>query len=137
MKTYAPGSAAEFGKRLSDALESKNNGNQSELARVVGCTPQAANKWVSGIQFPREKYLRRIADFLGVTPEWLRFGSPSTPVAPPAPQYLLLYVLIEEAEILSLYRGLTERGKRQFKAAIDAAEKLPDEALPKKGQRSA
>lgn len=132
MKTYEKGTPAEFGRRLTKELDRKNGGNRSELARYVGCSPQAAAKWLSGQQFPRDKALRKTAEFLGVTPEYLRFGTPLEPAAPPQPQYLLAYVRVDEAELLTHFRELSETGKRQFRASLQAAERLPQAQLPKK-----
>lgn len=137
MKTYEKGTAAEFGRRLTRELERKNGGNQSELARFVGCTPQAANKWLSGQQFPRDNALRKIAEFVNVTPEYLRFGAPpQASITPPQPQYLLVYIRVEEAELLTHFRELSETGKRQLRAALQAAERLPQADLPRKSNGS-
>lgn len=61
-------------KRLTDLLQAKNGGNQSEMARHVGVTPQAVQKWMAGITEPRGKNLEMAAEFLGVTPAYLKFG---------------------------------------------------------------
>jgi len=136
MKTYEKGTAAEFGKRLARELERKNGGNQSELARFAGCSPQAVNKWLSGQQFPRDKTLRKVAEYVNVTPEYLRFGTQIAPPTPPQPQYLLVYVRVDEAELLTHFRELSETGKRQFHASLQAAERMPQEDLPKKSSGS-
>jgi len=136
MKTYVKGSAAEFGQRLSKALIDKNGGNQSELARAIKCSPQAVQKWVSGVQFPRDKTLRQLAEYLGVTPEWLRFGATGEQVPPQTPEFILAYIKVEEAELLTNYRELTEAGKRQFRVAAASAERLPTASLPKKSQQA-
>jgi phage repressor protein C with HTH and peptisase S24 domain len=60
--------------RLSDLLQAKNGGNQSEMARYIGVTPQAVQKWMSGVTEPRGKNLDMAAEFLGVTPAHLKFG---------------------------------------------------------------
>lgn len=61
-------------KRLTDLLQAKNGGNQSEMARHIGVTPQAVQKWMAGITEPRGKNLDMAAEFLGVTPAYLKFG---------------------------------------------------------------
>ena len=58
--------------RIRAALASKNGGNQSEMARFVGVSPQAVQKWVSGVTEPRGDNLRLTAEFLGVTESFLR-----------------------------------------------------------------
>jgi phage repressor protein C with HTH and peptisase S24 domain len=80
--------------RLARLLQAKNGGNQSEMARYVGVTPQAVQKWMSGVTEPKGKNLQRAAEFLGVTPGVLLFGSeskaadngPSLPATPPSRQ---------------------------------------------------
>lgn len=61
-------------KRLTDLLQAKNGGNQSEMARYIGVTPQAVQKWMAGVTEPRGKNLEMAAEFLGVTPAHLKFG---------------------------------------------------------------
>lgn len=60
--------------RLEAALQAKNGGNQSELARFIGVSPQAVQKWISGISEPRGKNLQLAAEFLGVPEQVLRYG---------------------------------------------------------------
>lgn len=65
--------------RLQQALALKNGGNQSELARHIGVSPQAVQKWIAGDSEPRGKNLELAAQFLNVTPAYLRFGIDSEP----------------------------------------------------------
>lgn len=60
--------------RLTQLLDAKNGGNQSEMARYIGVTPQAVQKWMSGITEPRGRNLELAAEYLGVTPAVLKFG---------------------------------------------------------------
>lgn len=60
--------------RLERLLQAKNGGNQSELARHIGVSPQAVQKWIAGAAEPRGKNLDKAAEFLGVTPAYLKFG---------------------------------------------------------------
>ena len=72
--------------RIETLLAAKNGGNQSEMARFVGVTPQAVQKWIAGVAEPRGKNLELAATFLGVTPSTLKFGAGSgTPPAPSLP----------------------------------------------------
>ena len=61
--------------RLGLALQAKNGGNQSELARFVGVSPQAVQKWLAGVTEPRGENLMRAAEFVGMTPSALKFGA--------------------------------------------------------------
>ncbi|MDN4038673.1 S24 family peptidase [Massilia sp. YIM B02443] len=60
--------------RIEKLLSDKNGGNQSEMARYIGVSPQAVQKWVAGESEPRGKNLDLAAEFLGVTPAHLKFG---------------------------------------------------------------
>jgi len=62
--------------RIESYLAAKNGGNQSEMARYVGVSPQAVQKWIAGLAEPRGKNLELAAEFLGVTPAHLKFGTP-------------------------------------------------------------
>lgn len=61
--------------RIEQQLLKKNGGNQSEMARYIGVTPQAVQKWIAGDSEPRGKNLEMAAQFLGVTPAMLKFGA--------------------------------------------------------------
>jgi len=67
-----------IGKRIERLLLLKNGGNQSELARYCGITPQAVQKWIAGGSEPRGKNLVMCADFFRVTPAYLKFGEKET-----------------------------------------------------------
>ena len=61
--------------RIESYLQDRNGGNQSEMARFIGVSPQAVQKWVAGQAEPRGKNLHLAAEFLGVSPSELKFGS--------------------------------------------------------------
>lgn len=61
-------------KRIKKALEDKNGGNQSEMARFIDVSPQAIQKWIAGISEPRGKNLTKAAEFLGISELELRYG---------------------------------------------------------------
>jgi SOS-response transcriptional repressor LexA len=60
--------------RLAALLDAKNGGNQSELARHAGVSPQAVQQWISGKTVPRGNHLAKVADYLGVTRSFLLYG---------------------------------------------------------------
>lgn len=64
--------------RIEQQLMKKNGGNQSEMARFIGVTPQAVQKWIAGESEPRGKNLELAAKFLGVSPAMLKFGTESS-----------------------------------------------------------
>ena len=63
----------EIGKRIAEARAAKGM-NQSELARALGVTPQAVQKWEAGWA-PKGARLREVAEALGTTVEYLLTGS--------------------------------------------------------------
>ena len=60
--------------RLDYAVRRGSTVSQSELARLVGVTPQAWSGWEAGLSEPALATLERAAEVLGVTPGWLAFG---------------------------------------------------------------
>lgn len=71
---YPDSMSIEIGNRLSHLLMLKNGGNQSELARYCGVTPQAVQQWMAGKTVPRAGKLKLAAEFLNSTPEEILFG---------------------------------------------------------------
>ena len=69
----------------------KLNLNQSQLAELVGVSPQAVQQWESGATQPRGKRLNKIAQVLKLPPALMHFGASSEPsdapgaIAGPAP----------------------------------------------------
>jgi transcriptional regulator with XRE-family HTH domain len=57
----------------------KLNLNQSQLAELVGVSPQAVQQWESGATQPRGKRLNKIAEVLKLPPSLMHFGAPSEP----------------------------------------------------------
>lgn len=68
--------------RIEQSLSRKNGGNQSEMARHIGVSPQAVQKWIAGESEPRGENLAKAAQFLGVTQSYLKFGDQSEQQAP-------------------------------------------------------
>jgi HTH-type transcriptional regulator, cell division transcriptional repressor len=55
----------------------KLNLNQSQLAELVGVSPQAVQQWESGATQPRGKRLNKIAQVLKLPPTLMHFGAAS------------------------------------------------------------
>src|SRR5688500_11060058 len=55
----------------------KLNLNQSQLAELVGVSPQAVQQWEAGATQPRGKRLNKIAQVLKLPPALTHFGIPS------------------------------------------------------------
>ena len=122
---YAP-----FAARFMELLEVKANGNRSECARAMDCTPQAVSKWASGTQIPRGDQMDKLAAWLGTTPGYLRYGEGDRP-EPVGPKLILMFVEgTIEAQLLNDFRLGTDRGKMQVLAAARRMEKIPADEWP-------
>ena len=65
-----------FHERLKQKMEEKGV-TPAALARAASVSPVAAGKWVHGESEPKAAKLKLIADFLGVTDDWLLTGKGS------------------------------------------------------------
>lgn len=63
----------DIGERITAARESARL-NQSELARQMGVSPQAVQKWEAGETVPRGQRIERLASVLGVAVGYLMSG---------------------------------------------------------------
>jgi transcriptional regulator with XRE-family HTH domain len=75
-KAFGERICSEF-KRMGLPLDSP-----TEIARVINrklpqlsVTPQAVRKWIFGEGFPSQDKLVMLADWLGVSAQWLRYGT--------------------------------------------------------------
>ncbi len=80
----------DFAQRLNIALKASHPSNLkvvkggTDLARQFnlkhkgnsGVTPQAAHKWLTGQVIPTHDKIRTLAEWLGVSEHWLRYGPP-------------------------------------------------------------
>ena len=72
----------EFSKRFALALEQTNKSKLvvdvwrafNALSTHAPVTPHAVRKWLMGEAIPAQPKLRTLADWLGVSVAWLRFG---------------------------------------------------------------
>lgn len=83
-------------KRIEDCRHSLNI-SQSELARKIGVTPQAVQKWEKAKTVPRGTTLQRLADVLGVSPAYIQFGITPPAEHPSVGQELPEYVVTRRA----------------------------------------
>ena len=66
-----------FAERLDLACKNKglpNKGRGKQIADILKLTPKAVSKWFNAETMPSAANTYVLADFLGVTPEWLTFG---------------------------------------------------------------
>jgi transcriptional regulator with XRE-family HTH domain len=95
-------------------------------------TPQAAHKWLNGAAVPSSEKIKTLAEWLGVSPHWLRYGSPDaedrkhrsdSPKGksnkPPTPE--------AEQRLVTSFRDLSERQRNVVLSLIDEfrARRLP------------
>lgn len=85
-----------IGDRIKRLLDTKNGGNQSELARFAKVSPQAVQQWIANETSPRGKNLDRAAEFLNTTPAELRFGEPPASNAQPDKEVQAILDLLEK-----------------------------------------
>jgi transcriptional regulator with XRE-family HTH domain len=89
-------------KRLNELMEERHVSNV-QLSKAVGCKESAVRKWRKGESEPRKgKLLKKVADYFGVSEEYLLFGKGEKPL-PPTDQDLLAILKeygIEHPEVL-------------------------------------
>lgn len=109
-----------FGRRLRQALAAAGADERSptRLAREfnrrskgASVSINAAHHWLRGYSIPSQDKLKALAAWLGVTPEWLRFGETEAP----AVQYSAREPVPTESdlELLRQFRRLST-GNRQI-----------------------
>jgi len=121
-----------FAARLKKALKrsSKKIETATELALQFNLrqhgepiTPQAAAKWLSGTARPTVDKIQTLADWLDVSPEWLRFGvtdmKRSRPGKGAKPAGDAIQPTAEELEVLRRLRGLSEYRRQLVEGVIE------------------
>lgn len=76
--TRAEQARSAFSARLNEAMADaghKPYGRASRLAEVFGVSTKGAGKWLKGESFPETSRIKTIADWLGVSTEWLLSGN--------------------------------------------------------------
>jgi transcriptional regulator with XRE-family HTH domain len=114
--------------RLRVELNRRGRGAISELARYVGVKPQTARTWVREGVSPKEPNIEKIAEYLKVSPHWLRYGdavAPPPPPPQPPPEPVLEYLIEDEHQLIQNYRRCTQEGRDQILTASRVAEKMP------------
>jgi DNA-binding XRE family transcriptional regulator len=79
MAVWSPKRPRTLGKRIAQARREKavyegRDIDQIEVADAVGVTGAAVSRWESDQKSPRVGHLVQVAEYLGVTPSWLRYG---------------------------------------------------------------
>ena len=85
-------------------LRTEKHISQRELAAAVGLTQQAVAKWEKGISDPDSGTLLKLADYFGVTVDYL-LGRSDTETQKENPTVKYNALSDEEQELLNLYRA--------------------------------
>lgn len=111
----------EFSQRLRETLrraacpESATHLAREFNSRVAGnpVSVHAARKWLMGEAIPTQEKLRLLSQWLGVSAEWLRFGTGEQRVRAKKREAPMQRMAVEhEAASLEDYRHLSESGRR-------------------------
>ena len=95
------------GQILKDLRESKHL-RQSDLANILDVTQQAYQRYESGTSEPNGETMCKLADFYGVTTDYLLGREPPTPdVITPTDEEL-------ETALLEAYRAMPEDARKDF-----------------------
>ena len=87
-----------FAKNLREMIPGKKVG---ELAKYLGCTPQAINQYKQGTAFPKTENLIKIAEYLGVSMDYL-LGLSNVSSLDPDVKMVCQYTGLSESSVLAL-----------------------------------
>ena len=118
----------EFASRLRDLLHQPDM-NQSKLADHIGVTRQAISAWSLGISLPDIEKFGLIADFFGVSTEFL-LGRTDVSKPDATKQALAEYLCLSEAAIDEIKRlqsmHLEQNMENDFKLTVKEPEPLTE-----------
>ncbi|CZY38413.1 helix-turn-helix domain-containing protein [Salmonella enterica] len=119
-----------FAYRFNQAL-TEHGWNLSDLARRVGVTPQAAQKWAKGISIPRGLKLKSLAEVTGKPEHWY-FMQPDTDDPEVMAQLGIPKKLdVTEEALLAIFNQLPEAEKLRLiihaKGVLKELEELKDD----------
>lgn len=83
-------------------LRDKKGIKDADVARETGITKSTFTDWKNGRSIPKSDKLSKIAEFLGVTENYLRTGNEKPEILPLMP---------EQFELLELYSALKDEQK--------------------------
>lgn len=95
----------QAGVRTISPTKLANDFNLLHQGRPV--TTQAAHKWLNGTAIPAQDKIRTLAEWLHVSPEWLRYGDAEKKTRNSARLNVPPYLTLEE-QTLSDFRQLSE-----------------------------
>ncbi len=116
----------DFTGRLKDALAENGVamwGAGVRLAKIAGVTPKATNKWLNGESMPSRAKMLAIAEWLGVSVEWLEYGE-----GPKKPGYSKQQPdNVQVSETLDALYALRGKVTPRSRKALDSIEKAANE----------
>ena len=100
-------------------LMARKRMTNAELAKRLGVSRQAVQFWCVGRSLPKGTNMIRLAEFFGVSPEWLRTGevggTPTLPVSAPP--------LLDDGESMPLGYSIVKSFRLDFRADPAGARK--------------
>ncbi|WP_232823838.1 helix-turn-helix transcriptional regulator [Salinicola sp. CPA57] len=81
-------------------------------------TFQAVRRWLRGDSIPSQDKLQVLAGWLGVEPQFLRYGQQSSQDRGEMQATWVIPVGGEEDEVLRIYRGLTEEQRKILRQVV-------------------
>ncbi|WP_234774746.1 transcriptional regulator [Paraburkholderia tropica] len=108
-------------KRIETATQLSTQFNLRHPAEPI--TPQAAQKWLTGTARPTVDKIKTLADWLDVSPEWLRFGVTDMKRSRPARDAKSADATVrptaEELDLLRRLRGLSAYRRQLVEGVIE------------------
>ncbi|MGM9936361.1 MAG: helix-turn-helix domain-containing protein [Candidatus Ornithomonoglobus sp.] len=98
--------------RILMTLESKNI-EQKALADAIGVRKQTISDWKSGKTKSYTKYIAQIAEFLGVSVDYLLNGETAVPDPNAGTSFAIPQISKDLAAIMQNYDNLSEDGKKK------------------------
>ena len=121
----------QFSERLRALVDERGLSNL-ELAKAVGLSHVSIGNFLDG-QLPKSEYLAALAEYFGVTTDWLLGREPqssSPALHEDVPEYLLDDALAElqalKEKVLSLERALQRLKQQRDRAVAEAARRTED-----------
>lgn len=123
-----------FSRRLRQALAAAGSDDRSptRLAREFNrrhksgnVSVNAAHRWLRGEAIPVQSKLKTLAAWLGVTPEWLRFGETDVPASGPTASEPAL--TDGDLDLVRAFRRLNaghRQAVREMMMALERAERI-------------